>query len=80
MRKPDAEPQRVLIEFSSINIAKPMHMGHFRATVLGNFVKNINLAAGNIVTSVNYLGDWGTQFGKLIDHWHINLTCEIYSL
>ncbi|KAM3173708.1 hypothetical protein ACTXT7_012027 [Hymenolepis weldensis] len=65
MRKPDTEPQRVLVEFSSINIAKPMHMGHFRATVLGNFVKNINLAAGNIVTSVNYLGDWGTQFGLL---------------
>nr|CDS26905.1 arginyl tRNA synthetase [Hymenolepis microstoma] len=65
MRKPHTEPQRVLVEFSSINIAKPMHMGHFRATVLGNFVKNINLAARNVVTSVNYLGDWGTQFGLL---------------
>lgn len=42
-----------------------MHMGHFRATVLGNFVKNINLAAGNKVTAVNYLGDWGTQFGNI---------------
>ncbi|VDO04995.1 unnamed protein product [Rodentolepis nana] len=65
MRKPDTEPQKVLVEFSSINIAKPMHMGHFRATVLGNFVRNINLAARNVVTSVNYLGDWGTQFGLL---------------
>ena len=43
-----------------------MHLGHFRATVLGNFVKNINLAAGNNVTAVNYLGDWGTQFGSFL--------------
>ncbi|VDD78318.1 unnamed protein product, partial [Mesocestoides corti] len=40
-------------------------MGHFRATVVGNFVKNINLAAGNRVTAINYLGDWGTQLGML---------------
>ncbi len=52
---------------SSVNIAKPMHMGHFRATVVGNFIKNINLAAGNNVVALNYLGDWGTQFGNFIN-------------
>ncbi|CAH8648739.1 unnamed protein product [Dicrocoelium dendriticum] len=59
----------VLIDFSSPNIAKPFHLGHFRATVTGNFIRNINEAVGHNVISVNYLGDWGTQFDLLSYGW-----------
>ena len=55
-----------MINFSSPNIAKPFHIGHFRSTVIGNFVANINQSVGHQVTRINYLGDWGTQFGILI--------------
>lgn len=53
-----------LVEFSSPNIAKPLHAGHMRSTFLGNFLGNIHSKMGHNVTRVNYLGDWGTQYGK----------------
>src|SRR3989338_8334807 len=56
----------ILIEYSSPNIAKPFHIGHFRATIIGNSLKKIHAALGYKVIGINYLGDWGTQFGKLI--------------
>ena len=56
----------ILIEYSSPNIAKPFHVGHFRATIIGNSLKKIHEALGYKVIGINYLGDWGTQFGKLI--------------
>jgi len=56
----------VIVEYSSPNIAKPMHVGHLRNTVLGDVLANMFQAAGYKVVRWNYIGDWGTQFGKLI--------------
>lgn len=58
-------PKNVIVEFSSPNIAKPFHVGHLRSTIIGNFVSNLLHATNNNVTKMNYLGDWGTQFGFL---------------
>ncbi|XP_040170562.1 probable arginine--tRNA ligase, cytoplasmic [Anopheles arabiensis] len=60
-----ATSQTMIVEFSSPNIAKPFHAGHLRSTILGNFLSNLNEFLGNRVLRLNYLGDWGTQFGYL---------------
>lgn len=57
---------KMLVEFSSPNVAKPMHVGHFRNNALGDSLQRIMKFVGYDVTSENYLGDWGTQYGKLI--------------
>ncbi|MEK4385525.1 arginine--tRNA ligase [Solibacillus sp. FSL W7-1464] len=62
----EAQHKNIVIDFSSPNIAKPFSMGHLRSTVIGNALANIAEKNGYSVVRVNHLGDWGTQFGKLI--------------
>jgi arginyl-tRNA synthetase len=57
--------QKILVDFSSPNIAKPMHIGHFRATIVGESLRRLAIAHGAEVIGINHIGDWGTQFGKL---------------
>ncbi len=64
--------QTVVIDYSAPNIAKPMHVGHLRSTIIGQSLYNIYSFLGYKVIGDNHLGDWGTQFGKLIyayKHW-----------
>lgn len=58
--------KKLVIEYSSPNVAKPFGMGHLRSTAIGQAINNISKKCGYDVTSINYLGDYGTQFGKLI--------------
>ena len=58
--------KRVVIDYSSPNAAKQMHIGHIRSTVIGNAIDRIYRALGYDVVADNHLGDWGTQFGILI--------------
>jgi arginyl-tRNA synthetase len=61
-----ATGERVVIDFSSPNIAKPFHMGHLRSTVIGMALVRIHRHLGHEVHGINHLGDWGAQFGKMI--------------
>lgn len=63
------EVRRLVIDFSSPNVAKPMHIGHLRSTIIGDALCRIHRALGWTVHSDNHLGDWGTQFGMLIYGW-----------
>lgn len=58
--------RKIIVEYSSPNIAKKMHAGHLRSTIIGDAIKNIFLWLGYRVISWNHTGDWGTQFGKLL--------------
>lgn len=59
-------PQRVVVDFSSPNIAKEMHVGHLRSTIIGDCIARILEFQGQDVLRLNHVGDWGTQFGMLI--------------
>src|SRR6056297_1447346 len=65
-KKNIGKDRNVVVEFSSPNIAKPFHIGHIRTTVIGNSINRIYKFLGYDTVSVNHLGDYGTQFGKLI--------------
>ncbi|MBF2098842.1 MAG: arginine--tRNA ligase [Gloeomargaritaceae cyanobacterium C42_A2020_066] len=65
---PAAQPQRVIVDFSSPNIAKEMHVGHLRSTILGDALARLLSFLGHEVLRLNHVGDWGTQFGMLITH------------
>jgi arginyl-tRNA synthetase len=60
------QPKRVLVDFSSPNIAKNMHVGHLRSTIQGDAISRVLEFMGYDVLRTNHLGDWGTQFGMLI--------------
>lgn len=61
-----AKPDRIVIDFSSPNVAKPMHVGHLRSTIIGDCLNRLLRFLGHEVITDNHLGDWGTQFGMLI--------------
>ncbi|GKY90812.1 hypothetical protein MPSEU_000054000 [Mayamaea pseudoterrestris] len=65
---PNIVPQTCVVDFSSPNIAKEMHVGHLRSTIIGESVCRILEAVGHTVHRVNHVGDWGTQFGMLIQY------------
>lgn len=62
-------PQVVVIDYSGPNVAKEMHVGHLRSTIIGDALARILERAGNTVIRQNHLGDWGTQFGMLLEHY-----------
>jgi arginyl-tRNA synthetase len=66
---PAARPKKILLDFSSPNVAKPMHVGHIRSTILGDCLARVARFLGHDVTADNHIGDWGTQFGKVIYGW-----------
>ena len=65
---PAAAPQKVVVEYSSPNIAKEMHVGHLRTTIVGDAIARVLEFAGHRVIRDNHVGDWGTQFGMLIEY------------
>jgi arginyl-tRNA synthetase len=63
-----AEPQTVVVDYSAPNVAKEMHVGHLRSTVIGDALVRALEFEGHTVIRANHLGDWGTQFGMLTQH------------
>jgi arginyl-tRNA synthetase len=60
--------RRVAVDYSSPNIAKEMHVGHLRSTIIGDTLARLLEFCGHEVLRINHVGDWGTQFGMLIAH------------
>jgi arginyl-tRNA synthetase len=71
--QPAPAPRTVVVDFSSPNVAKPMHVGHIRSTILGDCLARTLRLLGHRVITDNHIGDWGTQFGKLIVGWKQHL-------
>lgn len=61
-------PQRVVIDYSAPNVAKQMHVGHLRSTIIGDCFNRVLSAQGHTVIPQNHIGDWGTQFGMLVQY------------
>ena len=73
------EPRTIVIDYSSPNVAKPMHVGHIRSTILGYTLARIFRLLGHRVVTDNHIGDWGTQFGKLLVGWKDHLDRDALS-
>jgi arginyl-tRNA synthetase len=71
-----AQPRTIVIDFSSPNVAKPMHVGHIRSTILGDSLARVLRLLGHRVITDNHIGDWGTQFGMLLVGWKKHLDRE----
>src|ERR1043166_9061196 len=63
---PASKPQTFVIDYSAPNVAKPMHVGHLRSTIIGDALARLLRFLGHTVVGDNHVGDWGTQFGMLI--------------
>ena len=72
------QPKTFVVDYSSPNVAKPMHVGHIRSTVIGDAISKVLRFAGHKVISDNHLGDWGTQFGMIIYGYKHFLDREAY--
>lgn len=70
------KPKKIVVDFSSPNVAKPMHVGHIRSTILGAALARIAAFIGHEVVCDNHIGDWGTQFGMLLAGWKTELNKE----
>ena len=66
---PAKTPRKIVLDFSAPNVAKPMHVGHIRSTILGDCLARVARFLGHEVITDNHIGDWGTQFGKVIYGW-----------
>ncbi len=62
-------PENIVVDFSAPNVAKPMHVGHIRSTIIGDSLSRISRFLGHNVITDNHIGDWGTQFGMVIYGW-----------
>ncbi|MDR1478221.1 MAG: arginine--tRNA ligase [Planctomycetaceae bacterium] len=71
-------PKRFIVDYSGPNVAKPMHVGHLRSTVLGNAITKMLRFRGHDVITDNHLGDWGTQFGMIIFGYRNYLDADSY--
>lgn len=65
---PTETPLRIVVDYSSPNVAKQMHVGHLRSTVIGDAISRMLTLAGHCVVRQNHIGDWGTAFGKIVAH------------
>jgi arginyl-tRNA synthetase len=66
--QPAAHAERIVVDYSSPNLAKEMHVGHLRSTIIGDAMARVLAALGHTVIRQNHVGDWGTQFGMLLAH------------
>jgi len=66
---PVTAPRKIVLDFSAPNVAKPMHVGHIRSTIIGDSLARIGRFLGHEMITDNHIGDWGTQFGMVIWAW-----------